>query len=259
MLGRTNAAVINGTTDFGYTVDFISDGANYVRYLVTDGQSVPQPSPPAPTGTEQFLCWTSGDTKITFPYKPTGNVTLTAIFGTPVLLVPVMTSNNTPSGLCYASSQHPSFSVYNAFRRLLTPSDAGQNVGVETLCVWALGETVNNAYVAYDFGSAKHITNVGFYPSYYRTERNEYMTVKVQGSNDNANWTDISAENTILCTGYATIGAYVSYRDISCDPSSAYRYIRIKPTYFCGKVDIHDGSNSSAYVAQIDIYGMGEI
>lgn len=81
MLGRTNAVVINGSTDFGYTVDFISDGANYARYMVTDGQSVAAPSPD-PTKTDlHFAGWRDEDeNEITFPYTPSGDITFTAEF-----------------------------------------------------------------------------------------------------------------------------------------------------------------------------------
>ena len=79
MTGRTNA--ITGGASFGHTVDFISDGLPYAKYIVTDGQSVPQPSP-NPTKTGMAFSWwqdPSGNA-ITFPYSPSDDIVLTALF-----------------------------------------------------------------------------------------------------------------------------------------------------------------------------------
>lgn len=82
MIGSSNACIILGASDFGHTVDFISDGASYARFTVTDGQSVPQPSSnPTKTGMAFYSWQDPSGNAITFPYTPTDDVTLTAFFG----------------------------------------------------------------------------------------------------------------------------------------------------------------------------------
>jgi uncharacterized repeat protein (TIGR02543 family) len=79
MIGRTNA--VSGGAGFGHTVDFISDGENYARYMVTDGQSVGAPSPDPTKEGLHFSGWRDEDeNEITFPYTPSGDITLTAHF-----------------------------------------------------------------------------------------------------------------------------------------------------------------------------------
>lgn len=80
MIGRSNA--ITGGAGFGHTVDFISDGAQYAKYIVTDGQSVPQPSPnPTKTGMALLSWQDPSGNAITFPYTPSDDIVLTALFG----------------------------------------------------------------------------------------------------------------------------------------------------------------------------------
>jgi uncharacterized repeat protein (TIGR02543 family) len=79
MIGRTNA--VSGGAGFGHTVDFISDGANYARYMVTDGQSVAAPTSAPTKEGWYFYGWRDEDeNEITFPYTPTSDITLTAHF-----------------------------------------------------------------------------------------------------------------------------------------------------------------------------------
>jgi len=78
MIGKTNSVTCGA--GFGHTVEFINEGANYARYMVTDGQSVPQPSPnPTKTGLRFYRWVDSLQNAITFPYTPTGDITLSAV------------------------------------------------------------------------------------------------------------------------------------------------------------------------------------
>jgi uncharacterized repeat protein (TIGR02543 family) len=79
MIGRTNA--VSGGAGFGHTVDFISEGAQYAKYMVTDGLTVAAPSPD-PTKTDlHFAGWHDSEgATIVFPYTPSGDITFTAEF-----------------------------------------------------------------------------------------------------------------------------------------------------------------------------------
>lgn len=79
MIGRTNAVA---AASFGHTIDFISDNAPYAKYIVTDGQSVAAPSPDPTKSGQHFGGWQDDGTAVTFPYTPTGDVTLAAEFVT---------------------------------------------------------------------------------------------------------------------------------------------------------------------------------
>lgn len=79
MIGKSNA--ITGGASFGHTVDFISDGLPYAKYIVTDGQSVAAPSPDPTKSGLHFDGWKDSDgNTITFPYTPTSDIQLTAQF-----------------------------------------------------------------------------------------------------------------------------------------------------------------------------------
>jgi uncharacterized repeat protein (TIGR02543 family) len=79
MIGRSNS--VSGGAGFGHTVDFISDGLPYAKYIVTDGQSVAVPTPAPTKEGLHFSGWRDEDeNEITFPYTPSGDITFTAHF-----------------------------------------------------------------------------------------------------------------------------------------------------------------------------------
>jgi len=80
MTRRTNA--VAAARSFGHTVDFISDGLPYAKYIVTDGQSVAAPSPEPTKSGQHFGGWLDAGTAVTFPYTPTGDISLAAQFVT---------------------------------------------------------------------------------------------------------------------------------------------------------------------------------
>ncbi len=78
--GEALTAVENESS-FGHTVDFISEGTPYARYMVTDGQSVAKPSPDPTKSGLHFDGWKdNGGNTITFPYTPTSDIQLAAQF-----------------------------------------------------------------------------------------------------------------------------------------------------------------------------------
>lgn len=83
----------------GYTVTFMSDGAQYAISSVTVGQTISEPTTPTKTGAT-FSGWATAETgeeMLSFPYTPTGDITLYAVFIEGVVLGVIGLDN--PSGV----------------------------------------------------------------------------------------------------------------------------------------------------------------
>lgn len=102
-----------------------------------------------------------------------------------VALIPVMTSNTTPSGVASASGEaYGDYKAYLAFN--------GTNSAVEDC--WAVVATTNQ-WLQYKFPTAKTVTKI------VMTNRNcdnpsligSPKSFKLQGSNDGTTWTDIQS------------------------------------------------------------------
>ena len=65
-----------------HTVTFKANGEPYTVVSVKDGQSVSAPNPNPTSESGSFTGWLNGETSVTFPYTPTGNVELIANFST---------------------------------------------------------------------------------------------------------------------------------------------------------------------------------
>lgn len=65
---------------FGYTVTFLVDGAVYEKVSVKAGNSVSAPAaePTGESGT--FVTWQLDGEEVTFPFTPTGDAEITAVF-----------------------------------------------------------------------------------------------------------------------------------------------------------------------------------
>lgn len=99
--------------------------------------------------------------------------------------VPTMTSNTTPSGTCFASSNDPNttyFATWKAFD--------GNNGSA-----WACGTGKKSANLGYIFTSAVKIKKI-FAKFRYDGSSENSITYKIEGSNDGNTWTDISSSTT---------------------------------------------------------------
>lgn len=116
--------------------------------------------------------------------------------------VPTMTSNTTPSGTAFASSEN-SANGYDAWKAF----DGSDSTWWGTT---NSSSTFTNIYVGYTFTEATVIA------SYYVKFNTSVTacTYKLQGSNDGTNWTDIGSTNTTLddYTYVTNDTAYTSYR-----------------------------------------------
>lgn len=85
---NVNVAGGGGGIDGGYTVTFVSGDEDYAIISVVAGNSVTRPANPTQTG-YYFTGWytaAAGGDKITFPYTPTGDITLYAQFTAQVVV-----------------------------------------------------------------------------------------------------------------------------------------------------------------------------
>lgn len=127
-----------------------------------------------------------------------------------IALIPVMTSNTTPSGVAFAYSEfYPAYKAFN-----------NTNTGVQEN--WAMqGDGTNKAYIGYKFDSAKTVKRL------YIQNRNESNSRAVkqfilQGTNDSSyssGWVDITTCNITDSTqNHETIfninneNDYIAYR-----------------------------------------------
>lgn len=118
-----------------------------------------------------------------------------------VALVPTMTSNTTPSGEAFGFSEMSGNEYYKAF----DGDDASY---------WRISAgTSSNAYVGYNFGSAKRVGLAKVIGN-----NGTPQSVKIQGSNDGTTWTDVSSVISIPA-GVETL--------IPIDPSNTYSRFRV--------------------------------
>lgn len=128
----------------------------------------------------------------------------------PVLSTPVMTSNNTPSGVASASVAGGG-AAYLAFDQVRTGTLGWYDNGHSGLPQW----------VKYDFGAG----NEKIITSYALTAGNTVpdrcpRDFKLQGSNDNSAWTDLDTQTAQTFTNNQT-------KSYSFSNSTAYRYYRL--------------------------------
>lgn len=151
--------------------------------------------------------------------------------------VPTMTSNTTPSGVCFASSHTdgdlPAWKAFNGTNQTISADCWGTNNGYTT-----------NEFVGYQFTSAKKIyvaviTNRNATPAYQPKD------FKIQGSNDNSTYTDLYS-STVTATGsnektkcvFSPSTDYSYFRLFIVNAPSGNNYLRIGQLQFYGRQDI---------------------
>lgn len=132
-------------------------------------------------------------------------------------LIPVMTSNTTPSGICSASS------IYNS------GSDAFHAFDGNTSATWSSSNSDNNSpYVAYAFPSSVVVKSIQYYNVGSGNAGSYGSKFKFQASNDGNTWVDISEEIT-QAAGARVSGtinldsnktAYTNYRVVATETVS---------------------------------------
>ena len=142
--------------------------------------------------------------------------------------VPIMTSNNTPSGVCFASSENSGREAYHTFD------------GVPTE-IWNSNEINTPVYVGYKFNS-----EVRLYLAVANFQYNNFVTsttYKYQTSNDNSIYNDVS--DSVTASGGVTTKTILT-------PSNAI-YIR---AYITAQ------TTSSSYIGQcntLQFYGRADV
>lgn len=107
--------------------------------------------------------------------------------------VPVMTSDNTPSGQCFASSENPGREAFHAFD------------GVSTE-IWNSTQTSAPVYLGYDFGD-----NVRIYVAEANFQYQNFVsstTYKYQTSSDNSTYNDVS--DSVTASGGVTTATFLT-------------------------------------------------
>lgn len=65
---------------FGYTVTFLADGIVYEKVCVKVGNSVSAPAAEPTSESGTFVAWQLDGEEVTFPFTPTGDAEITAVF-----------------------------------------------------------------------------------------------------------------------------------------------------------------------------------
>lgn len=121
-------------------------------------------------------------------------------------LIPTMTSDTTPSGVCFSSGAGSNtYAAWKAFDN-------------STSTYFLTPDNVAHAYIGYMANSpwvAKYLTYKSLNSGY---DGSAAISIKVQGSHDGSTWDDLSNEVTLVGTSSGTIDfganktAYSSYR-----------------------------------------------
>lgn len=156
-------------------------------------------------------------------------------------LVPIMTSNTTPSGECFASTSQTNTPAYKAFDD-------------NTTSYWGASSRVNQ-YVGYKFASSTVVRHVKFVSDYGTMMR--VKNFKIQASNDNSTWVDLYTGVYPNTQGYKFSAdlnnntAYLYYRIYVVDnyDSSENYYIRIDEIQFYSLIQgITDNQSAMSYI-----------
>lgn len=151
------------------------------------------------------------------------------------VLVPTMTSNTAPEGVCSASSNYTgSYEAFRAFRNQFNGQGGSGN------CWQSASGQIANQYIGYQFTSAKKIKTCAIGNT---NDANTHIaTYKVQASNDGNVWTDISSVLTNSVTPAAkTINSFIN--------DDAYAYWRV--------FELTNGGSTAAVNANtVQFYGI---
>lgn len=152
--------------------------------------------------------------------------------------VPTMTSDNTPSGLVfyksqYSASTHP---AWNAF---------DNNTSNQA---WSVANDTTNWYVGYDFGDSVKCVGFALAPSNSSTN-NTLNTYKIQGSNDNSTWTDLT-ETLTAPLEINVLREYPFTKNVS-----DYRYYRLVEL----SIGTQQSSTKYVIVSELQFYGRADV
>lgn len=149
--------------------------------------------------------------------------------------VPVMTSDNTPSGECFASSVYSSsYSAWKAFNKVIAADNewCSQN------------GTTSNVSIGYKFTNAVKIYAVGIINQLGSSPTNAPKNCKVQCSTDNQTYDDMSTFiNTMGASGTENLfvlsdTALADYWRLLCIDNYGDNYIIINELQFYGRADV---------------------
>lgn len=146
--------------------------------------------------------------------------------------VPVMTSNTTPSGeVIYSSYYNTGYEPYRAFN------------GNDRSNGWipSGSESIANSYIGYKFTQDVKIYRARIFEEHngQTTSRTRNVVFKVQGSNDNSTYNNLS--------GNLTVNKTITPFTFNFIPSSKYRYIRLKGVSISGALSDYNGWHVQFY------------
>ena len=177
-------------------------------------------------------------------------------------LIPAMTSNTTPSGVCSSSGNHATFQPYMAFSQI--------NTGVET--DWYASQGTTGKWIQYEFPSAVLINRL-----HILSTTRPIASSNLQASNDNSTWVQLAdigaisanAEKTVDFSNL-TLYKYYRYNGVpAIGPDNDY-YLGIRQLQLYGRVSkttIYSAANDivsfiddeGAKVVTTDATGKGEV
>jgi len=218
--GTYTVSATDGTSTDTETVSIVNDGQteSVTLSFVPDGKTV--------TPVNDITIWQqcAGISSPTY-------TTLSEILADTGILATLMADNNAVDYLVRSKT----FAVGNeALVPTLSGTDSNvinstQSTGYEawkayngtnTSSGWlpSSSDSVGNAYVGYHLSSKRFIGQVDVYLR-RNTPTSVNNTVKIQGSNDGTNWTDISSALEIAYTD--------TQYSVNCTPNQAYEYVRM--------------------------------
>lgn len=124
-------------------------------------------------------------------------------------LVPIMTSDTTPSGVAFASSVYNSdYPAWHAFD------------GSETSSQWNSRTNESGSYIGYSFVQPVVVKSIEYIKIANASGYAQNIGIKFQGSNDQQNWTDLTSQINYnvqsLVSGIVSLAnntqAFTSYR-----------------------------------------------
>ena len=150
----------------------------------------------------------------------------------PIALIPIMTSNTTPSGVASASSFYGDRYPYKAFNGVLDTSGSNS---------WCGSEAGIEQWLMYQFETAKIVQKIEMCAvangSYVRCKN-----FKFQASNDGTSFVD-------LMTGVYPNDTSLTKHEFIISNSKPYKYYRVNIS------DVYDASNVSCGLSHLQMYG----
>lgn len=173
-------------------------------------------------------------------------------------LVPIMTSDTTPSGEATAQSTHAGpgedkYLAYKAFNKVspMTSLNGVSDLGYYCWHAYA-SPPANNAWIQYHFptGIKLHAISIQSFGTRYKNYSNlsyRLASYQVQGSNDNTNWTDLTSvitygntlidQQVLMGNYYSQLCAAEMCTIDSAYMNTSYEYIRVNCNKATGQTE----------------------